>query len=125
MPNGNIPPEVDFALTFGATLRGTITVSVEAVPASGPPLASQSAQIEIRPSASFSLAIHLPKPGSTLASKIAASYQGAATNLEVASLVYLALILLVFSLLVNLSAQWVVRRVGRRQGIGLRRGGAG
>jgi len=63
--------------------------------------------------------------GDTLASKIAASYQGAATNLEVASLVYLALILLVFSLLVNLSAQWVVRRVGRRQGIGLRRGGAG
>src|SRR5204862_6932259 len=35
--------------------------------------------------------------GDTLASKIAASYQGAATNLEVASLIYLALILLVFS----------------------------
>ena len=63
--------------------------------------------------------------GDTLASKIAASYQGAATNLEVASLVYLALILLVFSLLANLSAQWVVRRVARRQGIGLNRGGAG
>jgi phosphate transport system permease protein len=62
--------------------------------------------------------------GDTLASKIAASYQGAATNLEVSSLVYLALILLVFSLLANLSAQWVVRRVGRRQGIGLNRGGA-
>jgi phosphate transport system permease protein len=63
--------------------------------------------------------------GDTLASKIAASYQGAATNLEVSSLVYLALILLVFSLLANLSAQWVVRHVGRRQGIGLNRGGAG
>jgi phosphate transport system permease protein len=63
--------------------------------------------------------------GDTLASKIAASYQGAATNLEVASLVYLALILLVFSLLANLSAQWVVRHVGRRQGIVLNRGGAG
>jgi phosphate transport system permease protein len=62
--------------------------------------------------------------GDTLASKIAASYQGAATNLEVASLVYLALILLVFSLLANLSAHWIVRRVGRRQGIGLNRGGA-
>jgi len=62
--------------------------------------------------------------GDTLASKIAASYQGAATNLEVASLVYLALILLVFSLLANLSARWIVRRVGRRQGIGLNRGGA-
>jgi phosphate transport system permease protein len=61
--------------------------------------------------------------GDTLASKIAASYQGAATNLEVASLVYLALILLVFSLLANLSAHWVVRRVARRQGLGSNRGG--
>jgi phosphate transport system permease protein len=63
--------------------------------------------------------------GDTLASKIAASYQGAASNLEVASLVYLALILLVFSLIANLSAQWVVRRVARRQGVGLNRGAAG
>jgi phosphate transport system permease protein len=63
--------------------------------------------------------------GDTLASKIAESYQGAATNLEVSSLVYLALILLVFSLLANLSAQWVVRRVARRQGVGLARGRAG
>jgi phosphate transport system permease protein len=63
--------------------------------------------------------------GDTLASKIAESYQGAATNLEVSSLVYLALILLVFSLIANLSAQWVVRRVARRQGVGLARGRAG
>ena len=63
--------------------------------------------------------------GDTLASKIAESYQGAATNLEVSSLVYLALILLVFSLVANLSAQWVVRRVARRQGVGLARGRAG
>jgi len=63
--------------------------------------------------------------GDTLASKIAASYQGAATNLEIHSLIYLALILLVFSLVANLSAQWVVRRVARRQGIGLNRGGLG
>src|SRR5207302_8638971 len=61
--------------------------------------------------------------GDTLASKIASSYQGAATNLETHSLIYLALILLVFSLIVNLSAQWVVRRVSRRQGTGLNRGG--
>jgi phosphate transport system permease protein len=58
--------------------------------------------------------------GDTLASKIAASYQGATTQLEVASLFYLGVILLVFSLLANLSAQWIVRSVGRRQG-----GGAG
>jgi phosphate transport system permease protein len=55
--------------------------------------------------------------GDTLASKIAASYQGATSKLQVASLIYLALILLVFSLVMNLTAQWIVRRVARRQGI--------
>jgi phosphate transport system permease protein len=63
--------------------------------------------------------------GDTLASKIATSYQGAATNLEEHSLIYLGLILLIFSLLANLSAQWIVRRVARRQGIGSTRGGIG
>jgi len=63
--------------------------------------------------------------GDTLASKIASSYQGAATNLESHSLIYLALILLVFSLLASISAQSIVRRVARRQGVGLNRGGLG
>jgi phosphate transport system permease protein len=58
--------------------------------------------------------------GDTLASKIAASYQGATTNLQIASLIYLGLILLVFSLLVNVAAQVIVRRVARRQGLGAR-----
>jgi phosphate transport system permease protein len=48
--------------------------------------------------------------GDTLASKIAESYQGGTTKLQVASLVYLGLILLVFSLLINVTAQWIVRR---------------
>ena len=48
-----------------------------------------------------------------------------ATNLEAHSLIYLALILLVFSLLASISAQWIVRRVARRQGVGLNRGGLG
>jgi phosphate transport system permease protein len=48
--------------------------------------------------------------GDTLASRIAAQYQGASTNLQIASLVYLAAILLVISLLVNLAAQVIVRR---------------
>jgi phosphate transport system permease protein len=61
--------------------------------------------------------VNLFSPGDTLASRIAAEYQGAASNLQVASLVYLALILLVFSLAVNLLAQWIVRRVARRQGL--------
>jgi ABC-type phosphate transport system permease subunit len=39
--------------------------------------------------------------------------------------VYLALILLAFSLVMNVSAQWIVRRVARRQGVGLNRGGLG
>jgi phosphate transport system permease protein len=56
--------------------------------------------------------------GDTLASKIAASYQGATSKLQVGSLIYLALILLVFSLVMNLLAQWVVRWVARRQGLG-------
>ena len=56
------------------------------------------------------------KPGDTLASRIAGQYQGADTALQVASLVYLAVILLVFSLIANLAAQLIVRRVaGRHQ----------
>jgi phosphate transport system permease protein len=48
--------------------------------------------------------------GDTLASRIAGQYQGASTKLQIASLVYLAAILLVISLLVNLAAQVIVRR---------------
>ncbi len=47
-------------------------------------------------------------PGDTLGSKIAASYQGAGTGLETQSLLYLAAILMVISLLTNLTAQAVV-----------------
>ena len=63
--------------------------------------------------------------GDTLASNIASSYQGAQSNIQIASLVYLGLILLVFSLIMNVSAQVIVRRVARRHGAGLNRGGAG
>jgi phosphate transport system permease protein len=54
------------------------------------------------------------EPGDTLASRIASQYQGAATKLQIASLVYLAVILLIFSLAVNILAQVIVRRVARR-----------
>ncbi len=47
--------------------------------------------------------------GDTLASRIAAQYQGAATNIQVASIVYLAAILLVISLVVNFIALLIVR----------------
>jgi len=49
-------------------------------------------------------------PGDTIASKIATSYQGAASGLEQSSLLYLAAILLVIGLLTNLVAQVIVRR---------------
>jgi phosphate transport system permease protein len=54
--------------------------------------------------------------GDTLASRIANQYQGALTHLAVSSLVYLALILLVFTLVVNLSAQMIVKRFEARHG---------
>ena len=48
--------------------------------------------------------------GDTLASRIANQYQGALTKLSVSSLVYLAVILLVFALVVNVAAQTIVKR---------------
>jgi phosphate transport system permease protein len=63
------------------------------------------------------LGIHVSlfQSGDTLASRIAAQYQGAATNIQVASLVYLALILLVISLVTNFTAQLIVRRFELQQ----------
>ena len=58
---------------------------------------------------------NLFEPGDTLASRIASSYQGATTHLMVSSLVYLAVILLAFSLVVNLLARVIVTRVAARQ----------
>jgi phosphate transport system permease protein len=60
---------------------------------------------------------NLFNPGDTLAGKIANEYQSSTSNLETSSLFYLALILLVFSLVVNVLAQVIVRRVARRQGL--------
>jgi phosphate transport system permease protein len=48
--------------------------------------------------------------GDTLASRIAGQYQGAVSKLQIASLFYLAAILLVIGLVTNLLAQVVVRR---------------
>jgi phosphate transport system permease protein len=58
--------------------------------------------------------------GDTPAAKIANEFTNATTKLEVSSLFYLALILLVFSLCVNTLAQVIVRRVARRQGLVVR-----
>jgi phosphate transport system permease protein len=53
--------------------------------------------------------------GDTLASKLAEQYQSATTRIQTASLVYLAAILLVISLLVNLAAQVIVRRFAHQR----------
>jgi phosphate transport system permease protein len=52
--------------------------------------------------------------GDTLASRIASQYQGASTNLQTSSLIYLAAILLVISLVVNAAAQLLVRPIDAR-----------
>jgi phosphate transport system permease protein len=49
-------------------------------------------------------------PGDTIASRVANQYQGAQSNLQIASLIYLALILLVITFLTNLGAQRVIKR---------------
>jgi phosphate transport system permease protein len=49
-------------------------------------------------------------PAGTLAAQVASEYQGATTNIQVASLVYLAAILLVISVIVNVLARLIVRR---------------
>jgi phosphate transport system permease protein len=49
-------------------------------------------------------------PGDTLASRIANQYAGAVTNTQIASLIYLALILLAITFVTNLAAQRVVKR---------------
>ena len=59
------------------------------------------------------LGIHasLFAPGDTLASRIAAQYRGATTTLQVSSLVYLAAILLILALIVNVAARLIVQRM--------------
>jgi phosphate transport system permease protein len=49
-------------------------------------------------------------PGDTLASRVANEYQGAVSNLHVASLIYLAFLLLVITFITNFIAQRVVGR---------------
>jgi phosphate transport system permease protein len=50
------------------------------------------------------------EPGDTIASRVANQYQGAITNIQVASLIYLALILLVITFITNFAAQRIVKR---------------
>jgi phosphate transport system permease protein len=56
--------------------------------------------------------------GNSIAAQLVNEYSTANPGLETSSLFYLALILLVFSLVVSVLAQMIVRRVARRQGLG-------
>jgi phosphate transport system permease protein len=56
------------------------------------------------------LKLSIFSPGDTLASRTANQYQGAVSNIQVSSLIYLALILLVITFITNFSAQRVVKR---------------
>jgi phosphate transport system permease protein len=58
----------------------------------------------------FQVHLSLFKGGNTLASQLASSYQSAPTNIEVESLVYLGLILLVITFISNVAAQRIVSR---------------
>ncbi|HUB72980.1 MAG TPA: phosphate ABC transporter permease subunit PstC [Solirubrobacteraceae bacterium] len=49
-------------------------------------------------------------PADTLASRVASTYQGATSTLEISSLAYLSAILLVLALIVNVIARLIVRR---------------
>jgi phosphate transport system permease protein len=65
------------------------------------------------------ISANLFDPGNTIAAQIANEYANA-SGLDQSSLFYLALILLVFSLLINVLARVIVRRVARRQGLAVR-----
>jgi ABC-type phosphate transport system permease subunit len=65
--------------------------------------------------AGFGIHWSLFATGDTLASKIANQYQSADTDILRSSLVYLAGILLIISLLVNLAAQVIVRRFSHQR----------
>jgi phosphate transport system permease protein len=56
------------------------------------------------------LKVSLLEPGDTLASRVANQYQGATTNIQISSLIYLGFILLVITFVSNFTAQRIVKR---------------
>ena len=56
------------------------------------------------------LKLSIFEPGDTLASRMANQFQGAVTNLQVASLVYLGFVLLIITFVTNFLAQVIVKR---------------
>jgi phosphate transport system permease protein len=62
-----------------------------------------------------SRSIHLFAPADTLAARLANQYAGAATAMQTASLAFLAVLLLIISVITNVIAQIIVGRVRRNQ----------
>jgi phosphate transport system permease protein len=60
------------------------------------------------------LKLSIFEPGDTLASRTAGQYQGAVSVIQVSSLIYLALILLVITFITNFTAQRIVKRFERQ-----------
>ena len=56
------------------------------------------------------LKLSIFEAGDTVASRLANQYQGAISNIQIASLIYLALILLVITFITNFAAQRIVKR---------------
>ena len=117
-----VPPELeDGALALGATrwemVRGVILssskpgIAAALILGLGRAIGEAIAVTQVI-GASNSPEIHasLFGGGDTLASRIAAQFQGAVTKLQISSLFYLAAILLVIGLVTNLVAQVIVRR---------------
>ena len=115
-----VPSELeDGALALGATrwemVRGIVLssskpgISAAQILGLGPALGEAIAVTQVIGSAT-AINVSLFAPGDTLASRIAAQFQGAVTKLQISSLFYLAAILLVIGLLTNLIAQLIVRR---------------
>ena len=64
------------------------------------------------------LKLSIFQPGDTIASRVANQYQGAISDIQIAALIYLALILLVITFLSNYAAQRVVKRFEFKQSAG-------
>ena len=116
----SVPPELEEgALALGATrwemMRGVILsssrpgIAAALILGLGRALGEAIAVAQVV-GAGWSIQWSLFNVGDTLASRIVSQYQGAVTNLQIASLFYLAAILLVIGLITNLIAQIIVRR---------------
>jgi ligand-binding sensor domain-containing protein len=77
---GRLPPERRFALRFPAEVRGTFTLRVDAMPATGTtPLTSTSTDVALAPSSEREVTVKLPPPGSGTPVKLAFVVQPASS----------------------------------------------